>query len=42
MIIRHVRIRNFRGIAELDWSIRERFVVLVGPGDAGKTTVASL
>jgi putative ATP-dependent endonuclease of OLD family len=39
MLIRHVRIRNFRGIATLDWPIRERFVVLVGPGDAGKTTV---
>jgi len=39
MIIRHVRIRNFRIIAELDWHIRDRFVVLVGPGDAGKTTV---
>ncbi len=39
MIIRHVHISNFRGIAELNWPILERFVVLVGPGDAGKTTV---
>ena len=39
MIILHVRIRNFRSIATLDWSVRDRFVVLVGPGDSGKTTV---
>lgn len=23
----------------MDWAVRERFVVLVGPGDAGKTTI---
>lgn len=39
MIIRHVSIRNFRGIRSLDWPIMDRFVVLVGPGDSCKTTV---
>ncbi|MBA3936143.1 MAG: AAA family ATPase [Planctomycetes bacterium] len=39
MIIRHVKIINFRGIRSLDWHIPIRFVVLVGPGDSGKTSV---
>jgi len=39
MKIRHVRIRNFRAIRSLDWSIDARFAVLIGSGDAGKSTV---
>lgn len=39
MIIRHVKIQNFRRIRTLDWHIHSRFVVLAGPGDVGKTTV---
>lgn len=37
MRVRHVRVRNFRGIKQLDWSSDSRFVVLVGLGDSGKT-----
>lgn len=39
MIIRHIKVQNFRGIRSLDWHILRRFVVLAGPGDVGKSTV---
>ena len=39
MRVRHLRVDRFRGIAELDWTIGEDIVCLVGPGDAFKTTV---
>lgn len=39
MQIRHIRIRNFRGIRSLDWSVAARFAVLIGPGDSGKSTI---
>ncbi len=39
MYVRQVRIRRFRGIRELDWSINSRIVCLVGPGDSTKTTI---
>ena len=40
MRIRHLSIRNFRGIRELDWSVPERNVLcLVGPGDSTKSTI---
>ena len=39
MRVRHVKIKNFRGIRELEWDIRSDFVCLIGPGDATKTTI---
>ena len=39
MKIRHVSIRNFRGIRELEWNIQSDTVCLIGPGDSTKTTV---
>lgn len=39
MRVRYVKIRNFRGIQSLDWSLSARFVVLIGAGDSGKSTI---
>jgi putative ATP-dependent endonuclease of OLD family len=39
MRLRHVSIKNFRGIQTLDWSLSSRFAVLLGPGDSGKSSV---
>jgi len=39
MLVRKLVIRNFRGIRELDWATDSRFVCLIGPGDAGKSTI---
>ena len=39
MKIRHVKVKNFRGIHELEWHISSDFICLIGPGDATKTTV---
>jgi len=39
MIVRHLKIRNFRGIKELDWTIKGKVVCLIGAGDSTKTTV---
>ena len=39
MKIRHLSVRNFRGIRELEWDIPSDVVCLIGPGDATKTTV---
>ena len=39
MKIRHVSIRNFRGIRHLEWEVRSDVVCLIGPGDATKSTV---
>lgn len=38
-VIRHLKIRNFRGIKRLDWHVNGRVICLVGPGDSAKTTV---
>ncbi|HWX50490.1 MAG TPA: AAA family ATPase [Roseomonas sp.] len=37
--VRLVQIRNFRGIAALDWSPSPGVNCLIGPGDSGKTTI---
>ncbi|MBN8925664.1 MAG: ATP-dependent endonuclease [Rhodospirillales bacterium 69-11] len=37
--VRHIQIRNFRGIAALDWAPSPGVNCLIGPGDSGKTTV---
>lgn len=41
MRIRRLKIENFRGIKLLDWKlpVEQRLVVLVGPGDSGKSTI---
>lgn len=37
--IRHIEIRNFRGIAALDWFPSPGLNCLIGAGDGGKTTI---
>lgn len=39
MQIRELKIRNFRGIKSLDWRPSSSLVCIVGPGDAGKSTI---
>lgn len=39
MRIRHLEIRNFRGIKSLDWQITGDFNCIIGSGDACKTTI---
>ena len=40
MRIRHLSIRNFRGIRELDWALPDRVLFcLVGRGDSTKSTI---
>ncbi|WP_394845219.1 ATP-binding protein [Pendulispora brunnea] len=39
MQVRHLAIKNFRGIEYLDWKPATPFTVLVGPGDVGKSTI---
>ena len=39
MLIRHLTIRNFRGVRAADIKLRPGINCLVGPGDVGKTTV---
>lgn len=37
-VIRHLSVRNFRGIQRLDWHVGGRVICLVGAGDSAKTT----
>lgn len=39
MQIRQLKIRNFRGIATLDWSPERPFCCLIGAGDTGKSSI---
>ncbi|HEX6706081.1 MAG TPA: ATP-binding protein [Albitalea sp.] len=39
MQIRHLKAENFRGTATLEWAPDAAFCCLIGPGDAGKSTV---
>lgn len=41
MRIRRLEIQNFRGIKSLDWYLpaTQKLIVLVGPGDSGKSTI---
>ena len=39
MIIRHLKIENFRGIRSLDWHLSGRVLCLVGPNDSTKTSI---
>ncbi|MBX6740512.1 MAG: AAA family ATPase [Acetobacteraceae bacterium] len=38
-VVRHLSIRNFRGIKRLDWAPRLGINALIGPGDMGKTSI---
>ena len=39
MKVRHLRIRNFRGIKELSWHPGPGINCLIGPGDSSKSTI---
>ena len=39
MILRHLKIENFRGIHALSWHVSGRIICLVGPNDSTKTTI---
>ena len=39
MRIRHIEIRNFRGVKSLSWRIKGDFNCIIGVGDACKTTI---
>ena len=40
MRIRHLSVRNFRGIRELDWPVpAQNILCLIGPGDSTKSTI---
>ena len=39
MRIRHIEIRNFRGIKSLSWPVKGDFNCIMGPGDTCKTTI---
>ncbi len=39
MKVKHISIRNFRGIKSLSWSVKGNFNCIIGPGDTGKTTI---
>ena len=41
MFIRSVSIDRFRGLQRLDWQPVARVNCLIGPGDAGKSTILS-
>lgn len=39
MRIKHIEIRNFRGIKFLTWKVKGNFSCIIGPGDTCKTTI---
>ena len=39
MRVKHVEVRNFRGIKSLSWKVKGNFNCIVGPGDTCKTTI---
>lgn len=39
MQIKHIEIRNFRGIKSLKWQVKGNFSCIIGPGDTCKTTI---
>jgi AAA ATPase domain len=39
MQIRHISIKNFRGIQKMDWALHSQIVCLVGAGDSTKSTI---
>lgn len=39
MQVRHLKVRNFRGIGSLDWTPQSSLCCLIGSGDTGKSSV---
>jgi putative ATP-dependent endonuclease of the OLD family len=39
MRLRHLKIENFRGIKELNWTVMGQNICLIGQGDSGKSTI---
>lgn len=39
MLLRHLKIENFRGIRSLSWHVKGRVVCMIGPSDATKTSI---
>ncbi len=39
MKIRHISIKNYRGIKQLDWKVNGDFVCFIGAGDSTKSTI---
>ena len=39
MRIKHIEIKNFRGIKSLSWNVKGDFNCIIGPGDTCKTTI---
>lgn len=39
MKIKHIAIKNFRGIKELDWKVTGDFICFIGAGDSTKSTI---
>lgn len=39
MKVKHIEIRNFRGIRSLSWRVNSAFACLIAPGDTCKTTI---
>jgi len=39
MQIRHVSIKNFRGIQKMNWTVQSQIICLVGAGDSTKSTI---
>lgn len=41
MRIHRIKIKNFRGVEQLDWTLpqEQKLITLIGPGDSGKSTV---
>jgi len=39
MQIRHIKINNFRGIRQMEWSLQTSLACLIGPGDSTKSTI---
>lgn len=38
-MLRHLVVRQFRGVAALNWTVPEGAACLIGPGDSAKTTI---
>lgn len=38
-MLRHLKIQNYRGIKELNWTVSTGFICLLGPGDSCKSTI---
>lgn len=39
MQIRHIKVNNFRGIRQTEWTVNSSIACLIGPGDSTKSTI---